>query len=78
MTRRWGLATRVQAFLDQVEHAVPAPDRGEDFRTWLAWARSEADRLDPLTAPYAIAKLLEPKDPRPEGQPTPATSPFDP
>jgi hypothetical protein len=76
MTRRWGLATRVRAFLDQIEHAVPAPDRGEGFTTWLAWARSEADRLDPLTAPHAIAKPLEPKVPRPEGQPTPAT--FDP
>lgn len=76
MTRRWGLATRVRAFLDQIEHAVPAPDRGAGFSTWLAWARSEADRLDPLTAPHAIAKPLEPKVPRPEGQSAP--SPFDP
>ena len=76
MTRRWALATRVRAFLDRIEHTVPAPDRGEGFSRWLAWARSEADRIDPLTAPRAIAKTLEPKIPRPEGQPTPAT--FDP
>lgn len=56
----WAVSQQLRSFLDAVEEAVPATDRGEGFRGWLKWAEAYAHRLDPLSEPYKIAKVLDP------------------
>ena len=60
MARRWTQAREIRSFLDAVEEAVPATDRGEAFRKWLIWAGAQVDALDPLTTPYMIGRDVEP------------------
>lgn len=60
MAQNWDAAAKIRSFLGAVEEAVPVSDRGDAFRKWLTWADAEADALDPLTAPYLIARDVEP------------------
>lgn len=56
----WHEADRLRRYCDAIESA-----HGDDAETaqWIAWARSYADRLDPLTHP---PKMPEPPEPTPE------------
>jgi hypothetical protein len=60
MAKRWTHAREIRGFLDALEEEVPVSDRGEEFTEWLRWASEHASQLDPLRAPYRIAKTLNP------------------
>nr|WP_053128165.1 MULTISPECIES: hypothetical protein [unclassified Pseudomonas]MBY8946651.1 hypothetical protein [Pseudomonas sp. SH10-3B] len=47
-TEQWERAERLRRFIKAVElrqEAMPSPDQA---KAWLAWAREQANRLDPL------------------------------
>jgi hypothetical protein len=50
MAERWARSRAIVAFLDAVDHAIPAAARGEGFAAWLAWARACSREADPLSA----------------------------
>jgi hypothetical protein len=62
MAIEWEKARRIQEFLDAYEAAVPEERRTDVSRRWLEAARRYASQLNPLSAPEAIARDLEPAD----------------
>jgi len=69
MVQPWSRAQTLRAFLRSVEGAIQRQDQTEAFSRWIGWARSYADRLDPLARPHEIAKVVEP-DPTNIPEPT--------
>ena len=61
---RWHEATKLTAYVAAIEHMVaqeaPASVHGEEPEAFLAWARAQADRIDPLAE--SPASLLDEKD----------------
>ena len=45
---RWGAAERLRSFADAAERRGVCPVGDCDLASWLTWARSYADRVDPL------------------------------
>jgi hypothetical protein len=60
MAHEWSVAVQLRTFLHAVEVGVPESDRAHFFVEWLQWARSAAEKIDPLSAPAKIAKPLRP------------------
>jgi hypothetical protein len=58
MADRWSAARNIRAFLAAVDAVVPAGNRNDRYAAWLAWARTHAARIDPLTEPQTIAKEI--------------------
>ena len=61
MTSNWDLARRARLFLDAAEEALGDGKEEGGVREYLAWARAEVDRMDPLVLPKQIPKFLEPQ-----------------
>lgn len=56
---RWEQATRIRSYCDDLESGNP---EHPETATWIAWARSHADTLDPASgSPAAPSRLAKPK-----------------
>jgi hypothetical protein len=55
-----GQAVAIRAYCDRVEAILDqtADDHRSQVSQWLAWARAEADRLDPLSRPKSLAYVV--------------------
>ncbi|MEU4294799.1 hypothetical protein AB0E63_41810 [Kribbella sp. NPDC026596] len=62
--QRWRLATEIRQYCDALERNV---DPADESATWIAWARSHADAIDPLISPpaFPIDPDLKPEDLKP-------------
>lgn len=47
---RWQNAVNMRAFCDALEHAAAGQEANDgELAAWLAWARTRADKIDPLS-----------------------------
>jgi hypothetical protein len=46
---QWQQAKLLREYIEAVEQNEGPVSTGSDLERWLAWARNEADRIDPLT-----------------------------
>jgi len=60
MATNWDRANRIGEFLMAVGDAFPEESRSPRVTAWLDWATRYVRRLDPLSAPDSVPKLLEP------------------
>ena len=61
MANRWDRANRIGEFLMAVGDAFPEDARSPEVNAWLDWATKYVRRLDPLSEPGHVPKLLEPE-----------------
>ena len=69
MAARWNKASEIEAFLMAVDEAFPEETRRPEVSAWLEWATGYARRLDPLSDPGTVPKLLDPEQLPPPGVP---------
>ena len=60
MLERWRVAGQIRTFAAAVEQTLGDGAEEPTTAAYLAWIRSEADRVDPLCSPEDIPKPLEP------------------
>ena len=56
----WIAASEIRAFCADLEAALAAdiyPDKSANVKRWIAWAEAQAQRLDPVIGPVALADL---------------------
>lgn len=68
MADAWREARQLRAFLGALEEGTPAELKTDGFFVWLRWAHGYAERLDPLTTPKTIPKVIEPHIPKELGE----------
>jgi len=51
-------ARALRAFLHALDGAVPHQERTAKFAEWVEWAEARAAKLDPLTEPQSISKVV--------------------
>ncbi len=61
MADRWNKASEIEAFIVAVGEEFPEKTRNPEVRAWLEWASGYARRLDPLSDPGSVPKLLDPE-----------------
>lgn len=61
MEPRWTKACQVGEFLMAVSDVFPEEDRVPEVNRWLQWASGYARRLDPLSDPFSVPKIVEPE-----------------
>jgi len=60
MAARWTKACQIGEFLMAVSEASPEEERVPELNQWLEWASGYVRRLDPLSDPYSVPKIVEP------------------
>lgn len=59
MARRWTEARQLRSFLGAVRESVREHEGGADLISWLDWATTWVNEIDPLTHPELIPKSLD-------------------
>jgi hypothetical protein len=59
MSSDWSKACQLGAFLAMADEALPAATRGEGEKIWFDWAQDYVWRLDPLSDPDSIPKVVD-------------------
>jgi hypothetical protein len=60
MVSAWVQTDQLREFLRALRNATPQASRNEHFEAWCSWAEQYAIRVDPLSKPERVPKLLEP------------------